>query len=184
MAISKITLNGVTQMDVTQDTVDANNLFYGETATKSNGVRTTGTVVVADVDDTLSIAGDAADAKATGDAIAAITEETGYNTTSDVFASLSNSITTVYKCHLTKKNKVCCFAMSATLSDLSSGSLVGTLKTDFYPKIPYYVIVPVFDTVNPYAPVGTIWIQDNGKVYVYYTTGTAPKYFYASYVCA
>ena len=183
MAISKITLNGVTQMDVTQDTVDANNLFYGETATKSNGVRTTGTVVVADVDDTLSIAGDAADAKATGDAIVAITEETGYNATSDVFASISNSIT-VYKCHLTKKNKVCCFAMSASLSNLSNGSLVGTLKSDFYPKIPYYVIAPVFDANNPYAPVGSMWIQDNGKVYLYYTTGTMPQFFYASYVCA
>lgn len=69
MAISKITLNGVTQMDVTQDTVDEDNLLYGETATKANGVRTTGTVVTAAVDDTLSISGDAADAKATGDAL-------------------------------------------------------------------------------------------------------------------
>lgn len=44
MAISKITLNGVTQMDVTQDTVDEENLLVGETATKANGVRTTGTL--------------------------------------------------------------------------------------------------------------------------------------------
>lgn len=69
MAISKITFNGVTQMDVTQDTVDEDNLLSGETATKANGVRTTGTVVTADVDDTLSISGDAADAKVTGDKI-------------------------------------------------------------------------------------------------------------------
>lgn len=44
MAISKITLNGTTQMDVTQDTVDEDNLLAGETATKANGVRTTGTL--------------------------------------------------------------------------------------------------------------------------------------------
>lgn len=44
MAISKVTLNGTTLMDVTQDTVDAENLLAGETATKANGVRTTGTL--------------------------------------------------------------------------------------------------------------------------------------------
>lgn len=45
MAISKIILNGQTQMDVTQDTVNENNLLAGETATKANGVRVTGTYV-------------------------------------------------------------------------------------------------------------------------------------------
>ena len=35
--ISKLILNGVTQMDVTQDTVAANNLLQGETATKNDG---------------------------------------------------------------------------------------------------------------------------------------------------
>lgn len=44
MAFSKITLNGTTLMDVTQDTVDEENLVRGETATKANGVRTTGTL--------------------------------------------------------------------------------------------------------------------------------------------
>lgn len=44
MAFSKITLNGTTLMDVTQDTVDEENLLAGETATKANGVRTTGTL--------------------------------------------------------------------------------------------------------------------------------------------
>lgn len=47
MAFSKVTLNGTTLMDVTGDTVDADNLLYGETATKSNGVRTTGAIVTA-----------------------------------------------------------------------------------------------------------------------------------------
>lgn len=37
MAISKIILNGVTQMDVTQNTVNANNLFLNETATGADG---------------------------------------------------------------------------------------------------------------------------------------------------
>lgn len=44
MAISKITLNGDTLMDVTQDSVDESNLYVGETATKANGIRTTGTL--------------------------------------------------------------------------------------------------------------------------------------------
>lgn len=44
MAFSKVTLNGSTIMDVTQDTVDEENLLAGETATKANGVRTTGTL--------------------------------------------------------------------------------------------------------------------------------------------
>ena len=46
MAYSKVILNGTTLMDVTNDTVDEDNLLSGETATKSNGLRTTGTVVV------------------------------------------------------------------------------------------------------------------------------------------
>lgn len=45
MAISKITLNGEVQMDVTQDTVTANNLLSGETATGADGVRLTGTLI-------------------------------------------------------------------------------------------------------------------------------------------
>lgn len=44
MAFSKVTLNGTTLMDVTQDTVEEENLLAGETATKANGVRTTGTL--------------------------------------------------------------------------------------------------------------------------------------------
>lgn len=47
MAISKIILNGVTQMDVTQDTVAANNLLQGETATKNDGSPVVGAYVPA-----------------------------------------------------------------------------------------------------------------------------------------
>ena len=46
MAYSKVILNGTTLMDVTNDSVAANNLLDGETATMNNGLRTTGTVVV------------------------------------------------------------------------------------------------------------------------------------------
>ena len=42
--ISKVILNGVTQMDVTQDTVAPGNLLLNETATMNNGTRTMGTV--------------------------------------------------------------------------------------------------------------------------------------------
>ena len=69
MAISKVTLNGVTQMDVTSDTVVANHLLDGDTATGADGVRLTGTLqsTVA-VDPTLTVPGDAADAAVTGEA--------------------------------------------------------------------------------------------------------------------
>lgn len=42
MAISKIILNGVTQMDVTQDTVEADKLLTGYTATGADGEKITG----------------------------------------------------------------------------------------------------------------------------------------------
>ena len=45
MPISKIILNGVTQMDVTQDTVDSDTLLSNETATKKNGQKVTGMLV-------------------------------------------------------------------------------------------------------------------------------------------
>ena len=45
MAISKIVLNGVTQMDVTQDTVAANNLLLNETATGADGAPVVGAYV-------------------------------------------------------------------------------------------------------------------------------------------
>ena len=43
MAISKIILNGVIQMDLTQDTVTPSTVLSGETATGADGVRFTGT---------------------------------------------------------------------------------------------------------------------------------------------
>lgn len=47
MAISKIILNGVTQMDVTQDTVASSNLLSGETATGADGNQVVGAYVPA-----------------------------------------------------------------------------------------------------------------------------------------
>lgn len=47
MAISKIILNGVTQMDLTQDTVTANNLLLNETATGADGAPVVGAYVPA-----------------------------------------------------------------------------------------------------------------------------------------
>lgn len=45
MAISKIILNGVTQMDLTADTVEASNLLQSYTAHKNDGTQVTGTLV-------------------------------------------------------------------------------------------------------------------------------------------
>lgn len=45
MAISKIILNGVTQMDVTQDTVASTNLLSGYTATKNDGTKINGSII-------------------------------------------------------------------------------------------------------------------------------------------
>lgn len=53
MAISKVTLNGVTQMDVTGNTSDTDNMLYGIVGTRSNGTSVTGTVVTVPVDSTL-----------------------------------------------------------------------------------------------------------------------------------
>lgn len=46
--ISKVILNGATQMDVTQDTVAPGNLLLNETATMNNGTRTVGTLDLSD----------------------------------------------------------------------------------------------------------------------------------------
>ncbi len=51
MAYSKVILNGVTLMDVTQDTVDAANLLSGETATKNSGAKVTGGITRRDSSD-------------------------------------------------------------------------------------------------------------------------------------
>lgn len=48
MAISKLILNGTTQMDLTQDTVDASDMLYGETAHGADGEAVTGTIQNAD----------------------------------------------------------------------------------------------------------------------------------------
>jgi len=53
MAFSKVTLNGVTLMDVTQDTVTENDMLFGVTATAANGTTITGTVVTTPVDSAL-----------------------------------------------------------------------------------------------------------------------------------
>ena len=44
MAIAKVILNGVTQMDVTQKTVDANKMLSGTTALKNDGTDITGSI--------------------------------------------------------------------------------------------------------------------------------------------
>jgi len=44
MAVSKIVVNGITQMDVTQDTVVADKLADGYTAHRNDGVQITGTM--------------------------------------------------------------------------------------------------------------------------------------------
>lgn len=54
MAIAKIILNGVVQMDVTGDTVAANNLLSGETATGADGNPVTGAYVPSGGTDTYS----------------------------------------------------------------------------------------------------------------------------------
>lgn len=44
MAIAKITLNGTTLMDVTQNTVTADDMKSGTTATAKNGQQVTGNI--------------------------------------------------------------------------------------------------------------------------------------------
>lgn len=52
MGVSKVTLNGATLMDVTENTVDDDNLLYGYTALAANGEGVTGVVVTASASDT------------------------------------------------------------------------------------------------------------------------------------
>lgn len=70
MAVSKVDYAGRTLIDLTNDTVTANNLLSGATAHGANGEVIFGAVVTADIDDTLTESGSAADAKAVGDALA------------------------------------------------------------------------------------------------------------------
>ena len=59
MAISKIILNGVTQMDVTSDTVATDNLLEGYTATGADGNRVMGTAKTGEiwVEETITTSG-------------------------------------------------------------------------------------------------------------------------------
>lgn len=78
MAINKVVYGGQTLVDLTGDTVSQNTLLAGATAHSANGEQIEGAVVVADIDATLSNEGEAADAKATGDALATkVDVETG-----------------------------------------------------------------------------------------------------------
>lgn len=70
MAINKVVFGGETLVDLTSDTVTPNTLLAGATAHSANGQEITGAVVTAPIDATLSNEGEAADAKATGDALA------------------------------------------------------------------------------------------------------------------
>lgn len=70
MAISKVVYGGNTLLDISEDNVTPNTLLYGATAHAANGEQIQGAVVTAEIDDTLSNTGEAADAKATGDALA------------------------------------------------------------------------------------------------------------------
>ena len=44
MGIAKLTINGVTRLDLTDDTVVADKLAYGYTATRADGTEITGTM--------------------------------------------------------------------------------------------------------------------------------------------
>lgn len=64
MAIAKILLNGVTQMDVTQDTVTAATLLSSYTATKNDGTKVIGTATAGyDTSDGTAVASDVASGK-------------------------------------------------------------------------------------------------------------------------
>lgn len=60
MAISKIILNGVTQIDLTQDTVTAGAMLYGETAHKNDGTSITGSIANGSATPAASISGTSA----------------------------------------------------------------------------------------------------------------------------
>ena len=68
MGVNKVVYGGDTIVDITDANVTPNTLLEGASAYDASGNKINGAVVVAPIDATLSIAGSAADAKATGDA--------------------------------------------------------------------------------------------------------------------
>lgn len=115
MAISKITLNGATQMDVTDDTVVPNHLLAGDTATGANGEHLMGTLQVdVVVDPTLSNEGEAADAKVTGDKLNDINNAT----TNRLFITDFGTNSAISKSIDANTGEI-------TLSNLSTGTYIG-----------------------------------------------------------
>ena len=70
MAVNKVVYGGNTLIDLTEDSVTPQNLMFGATAHDASGESIDGAVVTAEIDDALTTEGAAADAKATGDALA------------------------------------------------------------------------------------------------------------------
>ena len=65
-------------------------------------------------------------------------------------------------------------------SGLSTAQAICTLLPEFRPKHAY-VIMPVYDSASPYAPItGSVWIHSSGRIEKY-GTGSG-QYCFGTYV--
>ena len=124
MAISKVTLNGETLMDVTGNTSGTDNMLYGTKGTAANGTSVTGTIVATPVDDTLSTSShNAIENAAVATALAskadssAIPDSTSDLTNDSNFVSDSSYVHTDNNFTTTLKNKLDGIATGATVDD-------------------------------------------------------------------
>ena len=57
----------------------------------------------------------------------------------------------------------------------------GTLPDELRPKYTY-AILPLFSTSPPYAPIGSLWLYSDGKMYGYQPTGVTEAYAFGTYI--
>lgn len=147
MAFSKVTLNGETLMDVTDDTVAANNMLYGTRGTAANGTTVTGAVVTTPVDSTLDTTShNAIENAAVASALALKADSSSIpSATSDLtndsnFVADANYVHTDNNFTTTLKNKLDGIAEGATVDDhkwggVTLGNTGASIAANYY--IPY-----------------------------------------------
>lgn len=120
-------------------------------------------------------------------------EITQYVTAANVFDSPHAQVTSYATVELTKNNRVCTlylYMQPARWTAMGSGTVLGTLKSDFIPSgksgTTAYVIFPLLSNTSPYAPCGSVWVYtqgtNRGKVISYFDSNATPGYLFLTYI--